>query len=150
MDWFLKTLKENYANFDGRARRKEFWMFVLFVALIYVALMIVATVLSFISSTLGGLIYGIAGLAMLGLLIPSLAVGVRRLHDTGKPTWYIVFSFLPIVSFYYLYLMIVEGDKGPNEFGPDPKEAGDGPNPFGNFPPTPGNNPFSNTPNDNS
>ncbi|NGM65624.1 DUF805 domain-containing protein [Sphingobacterium sp. SGR-19] len=147
MDWFLKTLKENYANFDGRARRKEFWMFVLFVWLIYVALGIISAILSYISSMLGGLVSVIMGLASLGLLIPNLAVAVRRLHDTGCPTWYIVFAFIPLVNLYFLYLMIKEGDKGPNEFGPDPKESGDGPNPFGNFPPTPGNNPFTNNPN---
>jgi len=147
MDWFLKTLKENYANFDGRARRKEFWMFVLFVWLIYVAFSIVGGILSYISSILGGLVYGIMGLVSLGLLIPNLAVAVRRLHDTGSPTWYIVFAFIPLVNLYFLYLMIKEGDKGPNEFGPDPKESGSDPNPFGNFPPTPGNDPFTNNPN---
>ena len=143
MDWFLKTLKENYANFDGRARRKEFWMFVLFVCLISAAISIVIGIISYISSTLGGLLYTIFGLAYLAILIPYLAVAVRRLHDTGSPTWYIVFAFIPLISLYFLYLMIKEGDKGPNEFGPDPKETGDGINPFGNLPPTPGNNPFT-------
>lgn len=142
MDWFLKTLQENYANFDGRARRKEFWMFILFVWLIYVALSIVGGILSYISSALGGLIYGIAGLASLGFLIPNLAVAVRRLHDTNSPTWYIVLAFIPLVNLYFLYLMIKEGDRGPNEFGPDPKESGGGTNSFGKFPPTPGSNPF--------
>ena len=143
MEWFLKTLKENYANFDGRARRKEYWMFVLFIFLIAMALSIVANILSAISSTLGALILGILGLVYLGLLIPYFAVGVRRLHDTGKPTWYIIFAFIPLISLYFLYLMILEGDSGPNEFGPDPKAEGDGPNPFSNFPPTSGN-PFTN------
>ncbi|PRD48791.1 DUF805 domain-containing protein [Sphingobacterium haloxyli] len=144
MDWFLKTLKENYANFDGRARRKEFWLFVLFSWLIYVALSIVAGILAYISSVLGGLVYIVVGLVSLGLLIPSLAVGVRRLHDTGCPTWYIIFAFIPLINLYFLYLMIKEGDNGPNEFGPDPKESGDSANPFGNFPPTPGGGTFRN------
>src|SRR5690606_38137666 len=131
----------------GRARREEFWMFVLFVWLIYVAISIVGGILSYISSILGGLVYGILGLVSLALLIPTLAVGVRRLHDTRCPTWHMIFSSIPIVNLYFLYLMIEEGDKGPNEFGPDPKASGDDPNPFGNFPPTPGNNPFTNNPN---
>ncbi|MFD1769321.1 DUF805 domain-containing protein [Sphingobacterium suaedae] len=144
MEWFLKVVRDNYANFDGRARRKEFWMFVLVWIGIYVALAILGGILSFISSSLGYLVYGLISLVGIALLIPSLAVGVRRLHDTGAPTWYIVFAFLPIISFYYLYLMIKEGDKGPNEFGPDPKGAENDTNPFGNFPPTPENNPFTN------
>jgi len=142
MEWFLKTVKENYANFEGRARRKEFWTFVLFVFLISVALNIVAVILSFISGALAGIVYFVAGIVSLGLLIPNLAVSVRRLHDTSNPTWYIVLAFIPLVNLYWLYLMIKEGDVGPNEFGPDPKaEGGD---PFNNFPPTP-NNPFTNT-----
>ncbi len=142
MEWFLKTVKENYANFEGRARRKEFWTFVLFVFLISAALNIAALILSFISGALAGIIYFVAGIVSLGLLIPNLAVGVRRLHDTSNPTWYIVLAFIPLVNFYFLYLMIKEGDVGPNEFGPDPKA--DGADPFHNFPPTP-NNPFNNT-----
>ncbi len=142
MEWFLKTVKENYANFEGRARRKEFWMFVLFVFLISAALNIAAMILSFISGALGGIIYFVAGIVSLALLIPYLAVGVRRLHDTGNPTWYIVLAFIPLVNLYFLYLMIKEGDVGPNEFGPDPKNVGT--DPFNSFPPTP-NNPFNNT-----
>lgn len=144
MNWFLNTLKENYANFDGRARRKEFWMFVLFVWLISVGLSIIGGIFSYISSALGGLIYGIMGLVSLALLIPNLAVAVRRLHDTGCPTWYIIFAFIPLVNLYFLYLMIKEGDRGANEFGPDPKESGDGSSPFNNFPPSSGNHPFTN------
>lgn len=142
MEWFLKVVKENYANFDGRARRKEFWMFALGYALIYIAFFVVAAILSAISSTLGMLVYGLLSLASLALLIPYLAVAVRRLHDTGNPTWYIVFTFIPLVNLYFLYLMIKEGDVGPNEFGPDPKAEDQ--KPFGNFPPRP-NNPFTNT-----
>lgn len=143
MEWFLKVVRDNYANFDGRARRKEYWMFALVYVGIYIALLIVAGILSFISDGLGMLVYGIISLAGLALLIPTLAVGVRRLHDTGNPTWYIIFSFIPIIQFYFLYLMIKEGDMGPNEFGPDPKAGENGGNPFNNFPPTP-NNPFTN------
>lgn len=142
MDWFLKTVKENYANFDGRARRKEFWMFILCSWLIGLALGIVSSILSVISSTLAGLIMGLSGLVSLALLIPSLAVGVRRLHDTGAPTWYIILAFIPLANLYVLYLMFKEGDTGPNEFGPDPKADGsEGPNPFDNF--IPKENPFA-------
>lgn len=121
MEWFLKVVKENYANFDGRARRKEYWTYTLFVMLIYFAISIVLSIIAWISSTLGGLLSIVLGLLSLAILIPSLAVTVRRLHDTGKPTWYLIFGFIPFVNLYLLYLLIIEGDKGPNEFGPDPK-----------------------------
>jgi uncharacterized membrane protein YhaH (DUF805 family) len=121
MEWFLKVVKEHYADFNGRARRKEFWMFTLFMYVIIIAIYLVGFILGFIADFLGAIFAGLAAIATLGLIVPFLAVGVRRLHDTGKPTWMIVLSFLPIVSLYYLYLMIIEGDKGPNEFGPDPK-----------------------------
>ncbi|WP_437919370.1 DUF805 domain-containing protein [Sphingobacterium sp. LRF_L2] len=144
MEWFLKVVRDNYANFEGRARRKEFWMFILIYIAIYIALLIVSGILSFISESLGLLVYGLLSLVGLALLIPYLAVGIRRLHDSGNPTWYIVFAFIPLVNFYFLYLMVKEGDRGPNEFGPDPKADENGINSFGNFPPTPGNNPFTN------
>lgn len=143
MEWFLKVVRDNYANFDGRARRKEFWMFALIVFGISFAVTIVVGILSFISETLGMLVYGVYSLATLAILIPYLAVTARRLHDTGNPTWFIVLGFIPLVNFYLLYLMIKEGDVGPNEFGADPKAEENGGNPFNNFPPTP-NNPFTN------
>ena len=137
MDWFLKNLKENYANFEGRARRKEYWTFILCVWLLSVAIAIVGWLIGIISSTLGGIVSMLSGLVSLALLIPTLAVGVRRLHDTGKPTWYIVFLFIPLINLYYLYLMLVEGDHGSNEYGPDPKAEANGVNAFTNYPPTP-------------
>lgn len=121
MEWFLKVVKEHYADFNGRARRKEFWMFLLCMIVIVMGIYIVGFILGLIADFLALIFMGIAGLASLALLVPYLAVGVRRLHDTNKPTWMIILAFLPIVSLYFLYLMIIEGDKGPNEFGPDPK-----------------------------
>ncbi len=122
MEWFLKVVRDNYANFEGRARRKEYWMYTLYVILIFFALSIVIGIISWVSSILGGLLSFVIWIASIALLIPSLAVTVRRLHDTGKPTWYVILSFIPIVNLYILYLLILEGDTGPNEFGPDPKE----------------------------
>ncbi|KGE14710.1 DUF805 domain-containing protein [Sphingobacterium deserti] len=143
MEWFLKVVRDNYANFEGRARRKEYWMYMLVLIGIYIALLIVGGIFTFISDTLGMIFTGLLSLVGLAVLIPTLAVGVRRLHDTSCPTWYIVFYFIPLVNIYFLYLMIKEGDVGPNEFGPDPKAGDNGGNPFTNFPPTP-NNPFNN------
>lgn len=136
-DNFLKVVKDNYANFDGRARRKEYWQFVLAYFVAYLALYVVAFILTKISGALGGLVFGIIGLASLGLLIPNIAVGVRRLHDTNKSGWFLLLAFIPLANLYLLYLMIIEGDKGPNQYGEDPKAAENGGNPF----PT-NNNPF--------
>ncbi|NGF55336.1 DUF805 domain-containing protein [Parapedobacter sp. SGR-10] len=141
MEWFLKVVRDNYANFEGRARRKEYWMYTLYVMLIFIALSIVIGIISWISSTLGGILSFVIWIASLAILVPSLAVTVRRLHDTGKPTWYIVLNFIPIVNLYILYLLILEGDKGPNEFGPDPK-ATENQNVFAGQQQE--NNPFSN------
>ena len=117
MEWFLKVVRDNYANFNGRARRKEFWMFVLFYA-----------IFAIITSILDGIIgtYGIISIILsLALLLPSLAVTVRRLHDIGKSGWWIFIDFVPLIGpIWLLILLIQEGQHGPNEYGPDPKESG--------------------------
>jgi uncharacterized membrane protein YhaH (DUF805 family) len=111
MEWYLKVLK-NYANFEGRARRKEYWMFVLFNAIIGFILGLVDGV-AFGTNELGtfGLIYNLA------VLVPTIAVAVRRMHDVGKSGW---FMLIPIYNF---ILAVTEGDSGRNEYGPDPKGA---------------------------
>lgn len=103
---------KKYADFNGRARRKEYWMFVLFYVLISIPIGLVDEMLFDVSS--GGT--GILGLiTSFGLFIPSFAVTVRRMHDVGKSGWYC------IIPIYNIILALTEGDKGPNEYGPDPK-----------------------------
>ncbi|MCQ2232584.1 MAG: DUF805 domain-containing protein [Paludibacteraceae bacterium] len=121
MEWFIKCLK-NYANFNGRARRKEYWMFTLFYTLLYLpvyAITMFATSQELLSLAL------IANLLMmviaLGLLLPALAVQVRRLHDINKSGWWILLGFVPLANFALLYFTLKEGDKGENLYGPDPK-----------------------------
>ena len=101
MNYYLKVLKQ-YADFKGRARRKEYWMFILFNA-------IVSTVLSMIEPT----VYGIYSLA---LIIPTFAVAVRRMHDVGKSGWYV------LIPIYNLILACTDGDSGDNEYGSNPKK----------------------------
>ncbi len=115
MEWFLKVVKEHYADFNGRARRKEFWMYNLFLMIGYFALYIIGIIFTMISPTIGVIIFGILGLAYLGILIPSIAVYVRRMHDVGKSGWFI------LIPIYNLILAITEGNKGDNQYGPDPK-----------------------------
>ena len=105
MKWYLMVLK-NYANFNGRARRKEFWMFLLFNTIVSMILAGIGVAVDF---PLLSSIYSIA------VLIPSIAVGVRRMHDVGKSGWYY------LIPFYNLYLMVIDGVKGENKYGADPK-----------------------------
>ncbi|CZT26585.1 DUF805 domain-containing protein [Pseudomonas cerasi] len=104
--WYTDVLKK-YAVFTGRARRKEYWMFFLFNILISI-------VLGFIGGLIGdgGII---ANLYSLAVLVPGIAVGVRRLHDTDRSGWWLL---VPIAN---LVFLIQEGHPGPNRFGPGPK-----------------------------
>ncbi|HMR18381.1 MAG TPA: DUF805 domain-containing protein [Sphingobacterium sp.] len=147
MEWYLKVVRDNYANFNGRARRKEYWMFVL-------VNVIISVILGLIDGIFGLSIGGNAGAGVLGsiyalaVFVPGLAVAVRRLHDTGRSGWNYLWVLTCIGIIYVLYLMIIEGDQGQNEYGADPKggenedpfagQRGDS-NPFVNP-----NNPFNN------
>lgn len=123
MEWYLKVLK-NYVGFSGRARRKEYWMFVLFNIIFAVVAMILDNVLGLASKEYGyGPIYGLYALAV---FLPGLAVSVRRLHDIGKSGWWLLIALIPIVGAIMLIIWDVrEGERGDNRFGPDPK-AGEG------------------------
>jgi len=112
VQWYLKVVKENYANFSGRARRSEFWYFILMNIIISVGLSIIDSV-----TGIGFLAY-IYGLAT---LVPTIAVGIRRLHDIDKESILIILAFIPIANFYIIYLWTIEGTRGPNKFGSDPK-----------------------------
>lgn len=119
MEWAIMPLKK-YAEFTGRARRKEYWLFVLLSFGIY----IVASILDGIAG-LSGVIAGVYGpimtAAALGLLIPSIAVGVRRLHDTDRSGWWLLIALVPFVGgIVLLVFMVLEGTNGANRFGPDP------------------------------
>ena len=130
MNWYLKVVRDNYANFKGRARRKEYWMFVLINTLITIPLYLIALYLmSQQDSFVGMIVYLIYGLA---IFIPSLAVIVRRLHDIGKSGWWMLISFIPIIGgIWLLVLLVTEGDKGNNQYGSDPKGSGEDINQIG-------------------
>lgn len=115
MEYYLKVLKEHYADFNGRSRRKEFWMFILFSFLFSLAAGIVDNLLGI---TIISAIYGLA------VLIPTIAAGIRRLHDTGKSGWWILIALIPLIgTIWLIVLLAMEGDHGSNEYGPDPKGA---------------------------
>lgn len=115
MEWYLKVLK-NYVGFQGRARRKEYWMFVLFNVIVSLVLSIVGGI---ISETLGLILsYGY----MLAVLLPSLAAAVRRLHDTGKSGWFILLTLIPAVGGIILLVFLAqEGQVADNQYGSNPK-----------------------------
>ena len=100
MHYYVKVLKQ-YADFNGRARRKEYWMFVLFNV-------IISTVLGLIFPLLSVIYY-------LAILIPTYAVLARRMHDVGKSGWYM------LIPIYNLILACTDGDSGDNEYGSNPK-----------------------------
>ena len=120
MNWYLKVFKQ-YADFKGRARRKEYWMFVLFNMIFAIVAMILDNVFGIAMEGIG---YGpLYGLYMLAVIIPSLAVGVRRLHDVGKSGWMMLISFIPLIgAIWLLVLFVTDGNPGENEYGVNPKE----------------------------
>ena len=124
MKWYLKVMRNNYANFSGRARRKEYWMFVLVQTIVMIGLMILDSVLG-LDFELQGISLGYGYLYLIGLIvhfIPSLAVLVRRLHDVGKSGWFYFIFLIPIIGvLWLLVLYCTEGQKQDNKWGPDPK-----------------------------
>jgi uncharacterized membrane protein YhaH (DUF805 family) len=128
MNYMLMPLKR-YFDFSGRSRRKEYWMFVLFVVIGEIIAMALDSALGTGGSTTTTSEFGdgtaSAGISMTGgvitmifvllIIIPGIAVSVRRVHDQDKSGWFIL---IPIYGF---ILMFIEGTRGPNRFGPDPK-----------------------------
>ncbi len=113
MEWYLKVLK-NYVGFQGRARRTEYWMFVLFNFIIAIVLALVEMLL--------GIGNFLSYLYSLAILIPSLAVVFRRLHDTGKSGLWILISLIPVAgAIILLVFMCLDSDAGTNKYGPNPK-----------------------------
>ena len=123
MDWMLMPLRR-YAEFSGRSQRKEYWMFFLFQIIVVVVLGIIEGALGLTGMVAGA--YGpLTALFWLAVLIPGIAVGIRRLHDTDRSGWWLLLAFVPIVGAIVLIVFFVtDGTRGPNRFGPDPKDPG--------------------------
>jgi uncharacterized membrane protein YhaH (DUF805 family) len=119
MEWYLKALK-NYAGFSGRAQRKEYWFYVLFYIVFGVVVAFVEGLLG-----LGNPETGSGPLSMiyaLAFLIPSIAVSVRRLHDTGRTGWWLLLALIPIIgALVLIYFYVLDSQPGDNEYGPNPK-----------------------------
>ncbi|MEZ4863433.1 MAG: DUF805 domain-containing protein [Caldilineaceae bacterium] len=119
MNWYFAVLQK-YFDFNGRARRKEYWFFVLFNIAFSVALGMADNILGTTGAQAGtGLLSGIYALAM---VMPGLALSARRLHDIGRSGWWMLINLVPVVGiFVFLYFMVKEGDAGSNQYGPSPK-----------------------------
>jgi uncharacterized membrane protein YhaH (DUF805 family) len=121
MDWYLQVLKK-YAEFGGRARRKEYWMFALFNIIFLIVAMILDNVFG---TTIGALPYGVFYyLYVLAVLLPGIAVAVRRLHDVGKSGWMMLIVLIPIIGAIWLLVLIcTDSQAGSNKWGANPKEV---------------------------
>ena len=124
MNWYLKVLKQ-YADFSGRARRKEYWMFTLFDLIFVVTLSILDRVFGWVIWEGASIInsYGVLFiLYTLAVFLPRLAVSVRRLHDIDKSGWTLLLHLIPIVGSIWIFVYhVIDSDPGDNEYGTNPK-----------------------------
>tara|TARA_B100001079_G_scaffold32867_1_gene24757 strand:+ start:167 stop:571 length:405 start_codon:yes stop_codon:yes gene_type:complete len=120
MEWYIKVIN-SYSDFNGRARRKEYWMFTLW--------NIIFALLASLLDYSFGIVYPLVGYGPLYIayalfvLVPGIAVTVRRLHDIGKSGWMYLVAFIPIAGWIWLLILFVtEGNEGNNAYGEDPKQ----------------------------
>ncbi len=113
MEHFLDAFKK-YADFSGRATRQQYWMFVLFYLIIYIALSVIDAVLQVFVL---GLIFSLA------LFIPSISIAARRLHDTGRTGWWQLIYLIPLIGLIVMIVFLVQDSHDENQYGPNPKQA---------------------------
>ncbi len=118
MNWYLEVLKQ-YAVFSGRARRKEYWMYTLFNFIVSFVLGLAAGILGAVTESdlsIISLLYGLA------VMLPSIGVSIRRLHDIGRSGWWLLLAFIPILGWIVLLIFHVKDSAwGANEYGANPK-----------------------------
>lgn len=121
MNWYLDVLKK-YAVFNGRARRKEYWYFTLFNIIFSIALAVADVATGNFNPEGGVGLFG--GIYTLAVLIPGIAVSIRRLHDTNRRGWWLLIALIPIIgAIVLLIFMIEDSTPGHNDYGPNPKET---------------------------
>ena len=112
-NWFLDPVKNHYADFEGRATRQQFWMFVL-------VSIIISVVISILEGAFGTMFLGV--LFSLAILLPNLAIGARRLHDTGMSGWWQLVVLVPFIGWIILIILFArKGEAGPNKYGAHPE-----------------------------
>lgn len=113
LHWFLDPLKYHYADFDGRASREQFWMYIIGTLLVMAALTLLGSGL-------------LIGLVSLGLFVPNLAITARRLHDVDKSGWWMFITLIPLAGWIILIVFLAQsGQSGDNRFGTNPLAQGD-------------------------
>jgi len=115
MEYFIDALKK-YADFTGRARRKEYWMFVLMYVVIIIGLGILDAIIG---------IGFISMLVSLALFVPSISIAARRLHDTGRTGWWQLISLIPLIGIIVLLVFLSQDSHDANTYGPNPKAVED-------------------------
>ena len=122
-DYFKNNMTQKYADFNGRARRSEYWYFVLFNMIFAIVAMVLDNVLGLSWEGIGyGWLYLLYALAT---LLPGLSAAVRRLHDVGKSGWWILIAIIPLLGAIWLIVILVtDSQPGSNEYGPNPKSGG--------------------------
>lgn len=143
MNEFLNVITKNYANFSGRARRREFWMFTLINTIILFVLYLPAFIPLMSMSAqaemgaapadlstiplVAQIFLGLYLLYSLAVFLPTLAVSIRRLHDSGKTGWMYLVALIPLIgSLLLLYFLVQDSEAGSNKWGPNPKNIGNG------------------------
>lgn len=128
MNWYLEVLQKKYAQFDGRAHREEFWMFALINLLVSIGVAVVGYLLH---------LYVLRLLYSLAVLVPAMAVGARRLHDTSRSAWWLLIGLIPLVGQIVLIVFFVQdSDPSQNLYGPNPRAAAPPPGAAGVPPPS--------------
>ena len=113
MEYFIDGLTK-YADFTGRASRKEYWMFVLFFFILLIGFLVLGALIGFPFVVL---IY------TLGLMIPCISIAVRRLHDTSRSGWWLLIKLIPLIGAIILIIFLVQDSHEENQYGPNPKQA---------------------------
>ena len=115
MHWFIDPIRDQYADFNGRATRQQYWMFVLVYFLLYVGASIVIAVTGL------KILMPLLILASLGIAVPAVALAARRLHDIGMSGWWQLIQLIPFGAFVLIFFFIKDSEAGTNAYGPDPK-----------------------------
>ncbi|OOS21318.1 hypothetical protein B0680_09965 [Moraxella pluranimalium] len=122
MDYAVQTVTKNYANFNGRVRRKEYWGTMLVYMIVAVILSMLMNITFWISEYLSYFFVLVASIFYLAMIVPIIALTVRRLHDVDKSGWWYFISLVPLIGgIWLLILLCTEGTRGENQFGADPK-----------------------------
>jgi uncharacterized membrane protein YhaH (DUF805 family) len=114
LQYFINPIKNHYFDFDGRTRRRDYWLFILFYFIV-----------SVIANIIDAVILGVPVLSLLlalALFLPSLGIAVRRLHDIGKSGWWVLINLVPLIGgIWFIILAATDSTPGSNAYGPNPK-----------------------------